>query len=659
MRNRLVGYLGHMCGVAGIVDVHATTPPDELRALADAMASRIAHRGPDDSGVWVCAELGVALSHRRLSILDRSDAAHQPMTLPRPDGELALSYNGEIFNHSELRDALSGETFSGSGDTESLLHAARAWGIEAAVNRCRGMFALGLVDTAARTLTLVRDRLGEKPLYVARAGRWLAFASDVVAFGAVEGLLGGVEPAALAPYLATGAVPAPLSMHRGVRQLVPGEIVTVSLGSGRVELPPPGARTYWRAADHLRSEPATDPAENLDRIDAAIAEAVGLRLLSDVPLGAFLSGGIDSSLVVAHALEAAGTIRTFTITFAASTDDEAPLARAIARHLGTQHEEFSVSAADAVALVPTLPTIHTEPHADPSSIPTALLSAHVSRRVTVALSGDGGDELFAGYARQAAAARWASKHHLVPRPARRAVAAGLRPFATLAARRPGRLNARLDNLVIALGSAAPADAYLAFGGRWKEPFRLLPTVERGPILSSPALDALGSRPGLDQLSLASYIDMVTFLPDLVLVKTDRCSMAHSLEVRSPLLDHRLVELVLGLDPALKYRDGYGKWALRRLVERRLPPEVVNAPKRGFEPPIGSWLRSSLRPWGAALLDQTDALDGMIDLTTVRAAWHSHQAGHDHSYRLWTVLMLLAWDAQRHSAPRLVSSTATC
>lgn len=630
--------------------MYATTRPDELREMAEAMASRLVHRGPDDHGVWVCAELGVALSHRRLSILDLSDAAHQPMVLPRPGGELAISYNGEIFNHQELRDALSGDTFTGTGDTESLLHAARAWGIEAAINRCRGMFALGLVDTAARTLTLLRDRLGEKPLYVVQAGRWLAFASDVAAFRAVDGLLGGIEPAALAPYLATGAVPAPLSIHRGVRQLVPGELLTVSLGSGHVQLPSPGASSYWRAVDHLRPDPVTDVSGTLDRIDAAIAEAVRMRLLSDVPVGAFLSGGIDSSLVVAHALEAAGTVRTFTIAFAESLADEAPLARAIARHLGTEHEEFSVSATDALALVPSLPEIHTEPHADPSSIPTALLSAHVRRHVTVALSGDGGDELMAGYPRQAASAQWASKHQLFASPAGRAAAVALRPLAALAARRPGCLNRRLDNLVMALGSESPADAYLAFGGRWKEPFRLLPATDRGPIMSSPALDALQSRVALDQLSRAAYIDMVTFLPDLVLVKADRCSMAHSLEVRSPLLDHRVVELALGLDPALKYRDGVGKWALRRLVERRLPPEVVNAPKSGFEPPIGAWLRSSLRPWAAALLDQTDPLDGLIDLAPVRMAWRSHQQGNDQSYRLWTVLMLLAWDDHRRSLP---------
>jgi asparagine synthase (glutamine-hydrolysing) len=637
-----------VCGVAGIVDVYATTPPDELESLAQAMASRLVQRGPDDGGVWVCADLGVALSHRRLSILDLSDAGHQPMVLPRPGGELAISYNGEIFNHEELRHALSGDTFVGSGDTESLLHAARAWGVEAAIMRCRGMFALGLVDTSARTLTLLRDRLGEKPLYVVQSGRWLAFASDVAAFRAVDGLLGGIEPASLAAYLATGAVPAPLSIYRGVRQLVPGEVLTVSLGTGHVRLPAPGSRTYWRAADHLRPEPVGDLAGTLDRIDAAISDAVRMRLLSDVPLGAFLSGGIDSSLVVAHALEAAGTVRTFTISFAESSTDEAPLARSIAQHLGTEHEEFSVSAEDALTLVPGLASIHTEPHADPSSIPTALLSEHVRRHVTVALSGDGGDELMAGYPRQAAWARWASTRHLVPRPAGKAAALALRPLAALAARRPGGLVTRLDNLAIALGSDSPADAYLAFGGRWKEPFRLLPTIDRGPIMTSPALDALQTCGPLDQLSRAAYIDMVTFLPDLVLVKADRCSMAHSLEVRSPLLDHRVVELALGLDPALKYRDGVGKWALRRLVERRLPAEVVNAPKSGFEPPIGTWLRSSLRPWAGALLDQTDPLDGLIDLAPVRAAWRSHQKGNDQSYRLWTVLMLLAWDDHRRS-----------
>ncbi len=636
--------------------MYATTPPDELHALAEAMAARLAHRGPDDSGVWVCPELGVALSHRRLSILDLSEAAHQPMVLPRHGGELAMSYNGEIFNHEELRDALSGEVFTGSGDTESLLHAARAWGIESAIKHCRGMFALGLVDTAERTLTLLRDRLGEKPLYVAQSGRWLAFASDVAAFQAVDGLLGGIEPAALVPFLATGAVPAPFSIHRGVRQLVPGELLTVALGSGDVRLPSPGTRCYWRAVDHLRPEPVTDVTGTLDRIDEAVAQAVRMRLLSDVPLGAFLSGGIDSSLVVAHALEAAGTVRTFTIAFPEASADEAPLARAIAQHLGTQHEEFSVSANDALALVPGLPAIHTEPHADPSSIPTALLSAHVRRQVTVALSGDGGDELMAGYPRQAASAQWASRNQLFTGRTGRAAASALRPLAALAARRPGRLNARLDNLVIALGSESPADAYLAFGGRWKDPFRLLPATHRGPIMSSPALESLQGRASLDQLSRAAYIDMVTFLPDLVLVKADRCSMAHGLEVRSPLLDHHVVELALGLGPDVKYHAGVGKWALRRLVERRLPPEIVNAPKSGFEPPIGAWLRSSLRPWGAELLDQTDALDGLIDLAPVRAAWRSHQNGNDQSYRLWTMLMLLAWDDHRRSQP---GASASC
>jgi len=604
------------------------------------MADRLAHRGPDDEGVWVDAHLGVALGHRRLSVLDLSAAGHQPMTLPTTGGQLAISYNGEIFNHTELRRELGGDGFVGSGDTESLLHSARAFGIEETIRRCRGMFALGLVDTSARTLTLLRDRLGEKPLYVATAGHWLAFASEVAAFAAVDGLLTGIEPTALAPYLATGSVPAPLSIHRGVRSLLPGEIITVQLGEGCVRLPEPGARTYWRASDHLRPHATGDVDETLRAIDEAIGEAVRLRLLSDVPLGAFLSGGIDSSLVVAHAVEATGSVRTFTISFPDAERDEAPLAATIARHLGTVHEEFAVTAADALAVVPLLPGIHSEPHADPSSVPTLLLSGRVRREVTVALSGDGGDELFAGYERQAEWGRWRPLSRGGPISAAASVA--LRPIASSVARRGGRLAARLDNLAMALSAESAADSYLVVGGRWKQPHRLLRDTAAAPILTSPLLDPLRLRGDIDSLSAASYIDLVTYLPDLVLVKADRCSMAHGLELRSPLLDHHVVELALGIGPDLKRCGGFGKWALRQLVARRLPKEVVDAPKSGFEPPIAGWLRGALRSWGEELLAQPAPVGGLLDLTPVRAAWRRHQAGEDASYRLWTVLSLLAW-----------------
>lgn len=655
-----------MCGIAGLLSARADTQAEVLERSVRAMADTLAHRGPDDAGTWVDAEAGVALGHRRLAILDLSPAGHQPMV--SEDGRLVLSYNGEVYNFRELRAELEGggHKFRGSGDTEVLLAAIGAWGLETALQRAWGMFAFALWDRARRVLWLARDRAGKKPLYYGSAGGRLLFGSELKALAAHPDFAAGIDRDALGLYLRYGWVPGPHSIYRGVRKLPAGSFVALAPGQAADAVSP---RPYWSArevAERGAREPfAGSLEEAVEALDALLGDAVGRRMISDVSLGALLSGGIDSSTVVAlMQARSARPVRTFSIGFREAGFDEAGHARAVAAHLGTQHTELYLEPADALALIPKLPELYDEPFADASQIPTFAVAKLARESVTVALSGDGGDELFAGYNVYTESLRRWRELEQTPRAARRARARALRTA--------GRLGWRLQ-----ARSAQPrrADERRPLFARLEKRARLLDATDAVDVFArKKAQDgrglALGARPlrslfearaaraDLDEpVRQMLYLDFVAYLGDDILVKVDRASMGTSLEVRCPLLDHRVVELAWSLPLEMRLGDG-GKRVLRRLLARYVPPTLIDRPKAGFSVPVEHWLRGPLREWGESLLDEGRLRrEGFLDPAGVRRIWRQHQLGWlSRDQLLWNVLMFQAWlDAQRGPAGHRSSS----
>ncbi len=631
-----------MCGIAGFWDPRGDLEAAQAEARATAMAVALAHRGPDDAGVWTDARAGVALAHRRLAILDLSPAGHQPMV--SACGRYALVFNGEIYNHLALRQELErrgqAPAWRGHADTETLLAAVSAWGLAAALRASVGMFALALWDRQARNLSLARDRLGEKPLYYGRVGGAFLFGSELKALRTWPGFAAEVDRPALALYLRHNCIPAPYTIYRGIRKLPPGTWLSLSADAWEAE---PAA--YWSArevAERGQADPfrGTD-AEAAEELERLLRQAVAGQMVADVPLGAFLSGGVDSSTVVALMQAQSGrAVRTFSIGFTEAAYDEAPQARAVAAHLGSEHTELYVSPAEAMAVIPSLPRLYDEPFADSSQIPTFLVSQLARRQVTVSLSGDGGDELFGGYNRHLWAPRLWRRLSPWPRPLRGLLATALRtlpPTAWDAAfARLGRLLPRsarqrnpgdkLHKLAEVLGAEGPEEIYLNLVSHWKHPGDVVRGVdEPATRVTDPAararLEAFESR--------MMCLDLVTYLPDDILAKVDRAAMAVSLETRVPLLDHRLVEFAWRLPLAMKIRDGQGKWLLRRVLYRHVPRELVERPKMGFGLPLGDWLRGPLRDWAEALLDEARlAREGYFHPRPIRA--------------LWDVLMFQAW-----------------
>ncbi len=622
-----------MCGLAGVRDLRSATPGDELRRAVASMGGALVHRGPDDHGVFADPAAGVALAHRRLAIVDLSPTGHQPMT--SPSGRFVVVFNGEIYNFRDLRAQLVGRgtSFRGRSDTEVLVAGFEEWGVEETLRRCNGMFALAVWDRQTGVLTLARDRLGEKPLYYGRFGDVVLFGSELSALRRHPAFDGDVDRDALATYLRLGYVPAPRSIHRNVRKLPAG--TTLRIGpSGEVGEP----RPYWSLAEAARRG-ADDPwrgdlADAADELEARLAAAVDQRLFADVPVGAFLSGGVDSSTVVALAQARGGApVRTFTIGFEEDGFNEAAHARAVARHLGTAHTELVVTAADALALVPRLPQLWDEPFADASQIPTHLVSALARRSVTVALSGDGGDELFGGYSRyQWTRTAWATARR-VPRVLRRAGSPlGERLGCVAGAAKVGRAARLLD-------VDGPLDLYGRLVSHWPDD-RVLVDGRADDVFGA----AGATVRGLPLTRRLQVVDGLTYLPDDILVKVDRASMAVGLECRVPLLDHALVEWALRLPEALTVGDGRGKRVLREVLHRHVPRDLVDRPKQGFGVPIGAWLRGPLRPWAEDLL-APDRLrhEGYLDPAPVRALWRRHLDGTvDASFRLWDVLQFQAW-----------------
>src|SRR3954468_5021190 len=563
-----------MCGIAGLVQL---TPGKRISAattVARAMADCMTHRGPTESGVWESADGAVALSHRRLSIIDLSPLGRNPMTWD--DGRLWITFNGEIYNFLELRQELeaAGCRFRSHTDTEVILAAYDRWGIDC-VQRFAGMFAFAIWDAPKRRLWLVRDRVGKKPLYYSEAGGTLRFASELKALAADAGLTGNVDVDAIRMYLRYGYVPSPRTLYAGVHKLPPAHHLICE--DGRVSV-----RRYWDPVEHaLAPKPRTDAAAEAE-LEAQLATAVRQRMIADVPLGAFLSGGIDSSLVVALMQEQSTTpVKTFTIRFDNPEYNEADHAAAVARHLGTEHHERTCSNSEMLALVDRLPAMYDEPFADSSSVPTYLVSRTARELVTVALSGDGGDELFFGYPRYRYH-RTAAAVLSMPRVLRRAAAFG-------ASRMPARRLRRIADVL----RSDEQDHYARFVSWWTTPD--IQAMTGAAALVAPAYaDALQRAARLRIDSRAALLDVVSYLPEDILTKVDRASMAVSLEVRAPLLDHRVAEFALALPIELKRRGRTMKWLLRQLLYKRVPRELIDRPKMGFGVPLGDWFRGPLR-----------------------------------------------------------------
>jgi asparagine synthase (glutamine-hydrolysing) len=621
------------------------------------MSDTLLHRGPDDEGYFVDEAAGVALGFRRLSIIDLTPEGHQPMM--SKDGRYTLIFNGEIYNFLELRrelEALS-HPFRGHSDTEVMLAAFTEWGFVQAIQRFNGMFALALWDASERVLHLTRDRMGEKPLYYGRMGQAFLFGSELKALKAHPSFKAEINRDALALFLRYNYIPAPFSIYRDIYKLPPGTYISLD-ERGMGQLPAPCA--YWSAKEVAEAGVA-EPFEGTEsqamtELEALLSDAVGLRMVADVPLGAFLSGGVDSSTVVAlMQAQSSQPVRTFSIGFTEEAYDEARYARAVAEHLKTDHTELYVTPEDAMAVIPRLPALYDEPFSDSSQIPTFLVSQLARRHVTVSLSGDGGDELFAGYNRYLLGQSVWNKISWMPQSSR-AVAAGAlttvsprawdRAFTGLKPFLPSRLQHntpgdRLHKLAEILSVPDMEAMYMNLVSHWKQPTALVPGAVE-PITTLTDEKCWANLPSFIQRMM--YLDSVTYLPDDILVKVDRASMGVSLEARVPFLDHRVVEFSWRMPLEWKIKDGQSKWPLRSILYKHVPRELIERPKMGFGIPIGEWLRGPLRDWAEALLDEGRLKrEGFLNAQPIRQKWQEHlRGGHNWQYYIWDVLMFQGW-----------------
>ena len=639
-----------MCGLTGFIDTSLQNDAEALKRTVQCMADRLAHRGPDDEGVWVDAAAGVALGHRRLSIIDLSPLGHQPMA--SHDGRYVIVYNGEVYNFPDLRRELEAEgvKFRGGSDTEVIVEACAHWGHEAAIKRLNGMFAFALWDCRERQLVLARDHIGIKPLFWGQFGGLLLFGSELKALRAHKGWPARLNRQALASYLRHFYVPAPLSIFEGVSKLRPGHFLVWRPGeTARITC-------YWDirevAMSGQRAPYSGGREAALEELSELLMDSVERQMIADVPLGAFLSGGIDSSIVVAMMQAKSNRpVKTFTIGFEEHGFDEAPYAKAVAAHLGTEHTELYVKSSDALALIPNLHRTFDEPFADSSQLPTSLVSQLARQHVTVALSGDGGDELFAGYHHyRICEAAW-RKMSKVPAPLRRWGAGLLGHLPTGLTRAlgglvPGALGrqlrlGRLQRIGGVLAVDGPDDLYRRIISQWQDPQQLMPgtTEPKGGIWDPEIVTSIP-----DFIPRMQYYDALQYMPDDVLTKVDRASMAVSLETRVPLLDHRVLEFAWRLPMSMKMGQGGGKWILRKLLGRHLPTAMIERPKMGFGVPIGTWLRGDLRDWAEDLLTESSLrADGFFDPAPIRATWKIHLSGEaDTSYMIWTILMFQQW-----------------
>jgi asparagine synthase (glutamine-hydrolysing) len=643
-----------MCGLTGFLG--GALAGEELAPTVRRMADAIRLRGPDSQGEWIDADARVALGHRRLSVVDLSPAGHQPMV--SASGRWVLAYNGEIYNHLALRAQLAAQgqapAWRGHSDTETLLAAIDAWGLAPALQASVGMFALALWDKATATLHLARDRMGEKPLAYGWVGQGeqavFLFGSELKALRAYPGFQPEVNRSAVAAFMQLGQVPSPLTVFQGLHKLPPGCWLSVSLANRT-----PVVHRYWAlpalGGQAVSGAWSATPAEAVDELGRLLTQAVRGQMVADVPLGAFLSGGVDSSLVAAlMQKESAAPVRTFTIGFEEAGFDEAAHAQAVAAHLGTRHTAITLTAAEAMAAVPRLPSVYDEPFADSSQLPTLLVAQLARQQVTVSLSGDGGDELFGGYNRHVFAHRLWHRLAVWPVPLRRALGAAclaLSPEAWDRAlawvpegRRPRQVGDKLHKAGRVLGSQSVPDLHARLVAQWAEPVVLGVGSAWGGMVAPPNLKAQS----VDAASLMMWLDQASYLPDDILVKVDRAAMSVSLETRVPMLDHRVVEFAARLPAALKLQGGQGKWLLRQLLYRHVPKHLVDRPKSGFAMPIAGWLRGPLKPWAADLLAPSRlARRGLLDGAVVARRWQEHQSGRRNwAPQLWCALMLEAW-----------------
>jgi asparagine synthase (glutamine-hydrolysing) len=652
-----------MCGIAGVLGDGARDA-----GLLARMAAPISHRGPDDEGFWTDVEAGVGLAHRRLSIIDLSPAGHQPME--SADGRWMLSYNGEIYNHQEIRADLEARNGSiawrGHSDTETLVAAVATWGLQEALRKSVGMFALALWDRKERTLSLARDRFGEKPLYYGWVGGDFLFGSELKALRAHSHFDNSIDRRALSIFLGRTYIPAPLSIYEHVYKLEPGCILVATpavVGRRPDEAPRAGTslnglsiERYWSYRDVVLaggSDPILDEQEALETLEQTLSQAIRGQSLADVPVGAFLSGGIDSSTVVALYQKHSSTpVRTFSMGFEQAGFNEAEYAKAVAANLGTIHQERYVTVDDALNVIPSLPSMYDEPFGDSSQIPTHLVSRLAREHVTVALSGDGGDELFAGYNRHFSAPRLWRQLRRVPQPVRQVMAATLgrlpgetwdRAASTLGRQVQPHFGAKVRKGLAVAGTARDFDdVYDSFLDEWA--FEASPVLgASGQALHEPKNSSLADAPDTVR---TMYRDAITYLPDDILCKVDRASMAVSLETRVPFLDHRVAELAARIPLSMKVAGGSGKKILRSLLFREAPQSLFDRPKAGFGVPVGEWIKGALRPWAEDLLSTAALKEAGLDDVAVRARWARHLSGaYDYTPTLWSILMFQAWARQ--------------
>ena len=646
-----------MCGFTGYW--LGDQPENSLEALLKRMAQRLTHRGPDDGGIWFDAARRIGLAHRRLSILDLSPAGHQPML--SASGRYVIAYNGEVYNFNELRKELEDtedgpRNWRGHSDTEVMLACFERWGVLESIEKFIGMFAFALWDRDENTLWLTRDRLGIKPLYYGWQGKTFLFGSELKPLRQHPDFKGRVDRRVLPLFLRHNNIPAPWSIYEGIFKLPPGAALCLK-NPQPGQLPEP--QTYWSALDTTQNgitHPFTGTEkEALDELESRLDAAIAHRMIADVPLGAFLSGGVDSSTVVAlMQKQSTRKVKTFTIGFNEAGYNEAEDALAVARHLGTEHTELYVTPEEARGVIPSLPEYYDEPFADSSQIPTFLVSQLARREVTVSLSGDGGDELFGGYNRYLWAENIWNKMKRVPGPLRsvtgeiiKTISAGmwdsvfsiLRPVlpAALRFQHPGE---KFHKLAYMLGADSPEAVYKSLISQWLSPMELTPGIAEP---ETPLTRAMQNSGGWDFRRRMMAWDTISYLPDDILTKVDRASMAVSLEARVPLLDHRVVEFAATLPHCMKFNPKGSKWLLRQVLYRHVPPKLIERPKAGFGVPIGDWLRGPLRDWGEALLDARKLKEEGFDPVPIRALWQRHlNETVNGQHPLWCVLMYQAW-----------------
>ncbi len=653
-----------MCGIAGFYNSKGQGL--DWQGCLERMKDVLIHRGPDDSGVWMDREAGIGLAHRRLSILDLSPEGHQPM--PSASGRFVIVFNGEIYNFEALRAQLPQTNWRGHSDTEVILEAIEHWGLEKAVGRFIGMFAFALWDRKERKLHLVRDRLGIKPLYYGWQGDSFLFASELKAFKEHPDFKNEIDRNALALFMRYGDVPLPHSIYRGVSKLKPGHILTLD---GNRPQAGPKTHAFWSAkevAEQGAAQPFTGSDEEaIAHLDAILRDAVKLRMIADVPLGAFLSGGIDSSTVVAL-MQAQSTdpVKTFSIGFHEESHNEAKDAKKVAQHLGTDHTELYVTPEEARNVIPRLPTLYDEPFSDASQIPTFLVSQLAKQKVTVSLSGDGGDELFAGYHRYNWGVSIWNKMKWVPVSLRKQAGKWM---TAVSPEQWNRLLGRFDSLLSGktktalpgdklhklasmLDANSPQALYLKLISQWRNAGTLVRDAHEPATYYS---NGWANANHLDFTHQMMLLDTITYLPDDILTKVDRASMGVSLEARVPLLDHRVVETAWRMPLHMKLRNGQSKWLLRQVLYQYVPKQLIERPKRGFAIPVGHWMRGPLREWAEDLLQEKKIeQQGFFDPAPIRKRWLEHASGQrDWQYFLWNVLIFQSWlqhQQEREKAP---------